>query len=48
VLGIAPLLQDVFWVAMTVTIMFGLAFGSILTMILLAVLYAWFFSIKAR
>jgi multidrug efflux pump subunit AcrB len=48
VLGVAPLLQDVFWVAMAVTIMFGLAFGSILTMILLPVLYAWFFSIKAK
>jgi multidrug efflux pump subunit AcrB len=48
VLGVAPLLQDVFWVAMAVTIMFGLAFGSILTMILLPVLYACFFSVKAK
>jgi multidrug efflux pump subunit AcrB len=48
VLGVAPLLQDVFWVAMAVTIMFGLALGSVLTMILLPVLYACFFSVKAK
>ena len=48
VLGVVPLLQDVFWVAMAVTIMFGLAFGSVLTMILLPVLYACFFSVKAK
>jgi multidrug efflux pump subunit AcrB len=40
VLGVAPLLQDVFWVAMSVAIMFGLAFGTILTMIIVPVLYA--------
>lgn len=48
VLGVAPLLQDVFLVAMAVTIVFGLAFGSILNMFLLPVLYACFFSMKAR
>lgn len=48
VLGVAPLLQDVFWVAMAVTIMFGLALGSVLTMILMPVLYACFFSVKAK
>ena len=47
VLGVVPLLQDVFWVAMAVTIMFGLAFGSILTMILLPVLYAYFYRIRS-
>lgn len=40
VLGVIPLLQDVFWVGMAVTIMGGLAFGSLLTMILVPVLYA--------
>ena len=40
VLGVMPLLPDVFWVAMAVTIMFGLAFGTVLTMVLLPVLYA--------
>jgi multidrug efflux pump subunit AcrB len=40
VLGVIPLLQDIFWVGMAVTIMGGLAFGSLLTMILVPVLYA--------
>ena len=48
VLGVIPLLQDVFWVAMAVTIMFGLAFGTILTMILLPVLYSIFFKVRAQ
>ena len=43
VLGVIPLLQDIFWVGMAVTIMGGLAFGSLLTMILVPVLYAIFF-----
>jgi multidrug efflux pump subunit AcrB len=46
VLGVVPLLQDVFWVAMAVTIMFGLAFGTVLTMILLPVLYACFYRLS--
>jgi multidrug efflux pump subunit AcrB len=45
VLGVMPLLPDVFWVAMAVTIMFGLAFGTVLTMVLLPVLYAIFFRV---
>jgi multidrug efflux pump subunit AcrB len=47
VLGVAPLLPDVFWVAMAVTIMFGLAFGTVLTMLLLPVLYACFYRIRS-
>ena len=46
VLGVVPLLPDVFWIAMAVTIMFGLAFGTVLTMVLIPVLYATFFRIK--
>jgi multidrug efflux pump subunit AcrB len=46
VLGVIPLLKDVFWVAMAVTIMFGLAFGTVLTMILLPVLYACFYRLS--
>ena len=46
VLGVIPLLPDVFWVAMAVVIMFGLAFGSLLTMVLLPVLYACFYRVK--
>lgn len=45
VLGVIPLLKDVFWVAMAVTIMFGLAFGTLLTMVLLPVLYACFYRV---
>ena len=47
VLGVAPLLQDIFWVAMSVTIMAGLAFGTLLTMVLIPVLYATFYKIRA-
>lgn len=48
VFGMAPLLQDVFWVSMAVTIMFGLAFGTILTMVLVPVLYAALYRINAE
>jgi len=47
VFGMAPLLQDVFWVSMAVTIMFGLAFGTILTMVLLPTLYCLFYRVPA-
>ncbi len=40
VLGVIPLLQDVFWIGMAITIMFGLTFGTILTMVVVPVLYA--------
>jgi len=46
VLGVIPLLPDVFWVAMAVTIMFGLAFGTVLTMIVIPLLYAMFFRVS--
>jgi len=46
VLGVVPLLPDVFWKSMAVTIMFGLAFGSIITMVLIPVLYSCFFKLK--
>ncbi len=47
VLGVMPLLQDVFWIGMAVTIMAGLLFGTILTMILVPVLYAVLFRIPS-
>lgn len=47
VLGVIPLLQDVFWVGMAVTIMAGLAFGTVLTMMVVPVLYAIFFRIPS-
>lgn len=47
ILGLAPLLQDEFWQAMSVAIMFGLAFGTILTMLVVPVLYTVFYRIKS-
>ena len=46
VLGVAPLLQDVFWIGMAVVIMAGLTFGTILTMVLVPVFYATLFRIS--
>jgi len=46
ILGMVPLLQDAFFVAMAVTIMFGLLFATVLTLIVVPVLYAIFFRIK--
>ncbi|MEM6824788.1 MAG: efflux RND transporter permease subunit [Pseudomonadota bacterium] len=43
ILGMAPLLSDAFFVSMAVTIMGGLAFASILTLIAAPVLYRLFF-----
>ncbi len=47
VLGVIPLLQDVFWVSMAATIMAGLAFGTILTMIVVPVLYTILYRIPS-
>jgi len=47
VLGVAPLLPDVFWEGMAVTIMGGLTVGSFLTMILLPVFYAIFYNVES-
>ena len=47
VLGVVPLLQDVFWVGMAITIMAGLAFGTILTMLVVPVLYCMFFKVPS-
>ncbi len=47
VLGVVPLLQDVFWVGLAVTVMTGLTFGTILTMLVVPVLYCMFFKIPS-
>jgi multidrug efflux pump subunit AcrB len=47
VLGVIPLLTDVFWVGLAVTIMAGLSFGTILTMLVVPVLYCMFFKIPS-
>jgi len=46
ILGMLPLLQDAFFIAMAVTIMFGLGFATVLTLIVVPVLYTIFFRIK--
>lgn len=46
ILGVAPLLQDIFWVAMSVTIMAGLTLGTLFTLIVIPVGYTIFFKIK--
>ena len=48
VLGMIPLLADAFFVAMAVTIMAGLSFATLLTMILVPVLYATFFGVESE
>jgi multidrug efflux pump subunit AcrB len=45
ILGMVPLLQDAFFIAMAVTIMFGLGFATVLTLIVVPVLYAIFFRV---
>ena len=45
ILGMIPLLQDDFFIAMAVTIMFGLGFATVLTLVIVPVLYATFFRI---
>jgi multidrug efflux pump subunit AcrB len=46
--AVKPLLSDGFFVAMAVTIMFGLGFATVLTLIVVPVLYATFFKIPYR
>lgn len=46
ILGMIPLLRDAFFKDMAVTIMSGLAFATLLTLIIVPVLYAIFFRIK--
>jgi multidrug efflux pump subunit AcrB len=45
VLGMIPLLTDAFFAAMAVTIMFGLTFATVLTLVVIPVLYAVFYRV---
>lgn len=45
IMGMIPLLQDGFFISMAVTIMFGLGFATLLTLIFVPVLYCVFFRI---
>jgi multidrug efflux pump subunit AcrB len=47
ILGVVPLIGDVFWVGMALTMMFGLLFGTVLTMVLVPVFYAMLYKIKS-
>lgn len=46
ILGMVPLLGDPMFQSMSVTIMFGLLFGSLITLFVVPVLYAVFYKIK--
>ncbi len=48
VFGVAPLIIDVFWKSMTITIMGGLTFGTILTMFLVPVLYCILYKVNPQ
>jgi len=48
VLGVAPLLGDPFFRSMAVTIMFGLIFATLLTLVVIPLLYATLFGIRAE
>lgn len=48
VLGLLPLLGDVFFKGLAVVIMFGLSFAAILTLVVVPVLYAAFFKVPKR
>ena len=46
VLGMIPLLSDAMFGSMAVTIMGGLLFGTLITLLFIPVLYAMFFGIR--
>ena len=45
ILGMVPLLADAFFISMAVTIMFGLGFATVLTLIIVPVFYAIFYKV---
>ncbi|MCF2909358.1 efflux RND transporter permease subunit [Pseudoalteromonas sp. DL2-H2.2] len=48
VLGVIPLIPDLFWQGLAVSIMAGLSFGTILTMVLLPVFYSLFYKTHSK
>ncbi|MCA0759155.1 efflux RND transporter permease subunit [Vibrio vulnificus] len=48
ILGVAPLLVDPFFKSMAVTIMFGLLFATLLTLVVIPLFYAMLFRIKVE
>ena len=47
ILGMTPLFPDAFFVSMAVTIAFGLGFATLLTMVVVPVLYATIYKVRA-
>ncbi len=47
VLGMIPLVVDAFFASMAVTVMFGLTFATVLTLVVVPVLYAIVFNVKS-
>lgn len=47
VLGVIPLLTDVFWSSLAVVMMFGLLAGSVITMVLAPVLYSILYRVRS-
>ncbi len=47
-MGMIPLFTDDFYASMAVTIVFGLGFATVLTLVVVPTLYATFFGIKYR
>lgn len=47
ILGMAPLFPDAFFVSMAVTVAFGLGFATVLTMVIVPVLYSLFYRVRA-
>ncbi len=48
VLGVIPLLPDVFWSSLAVAIMFGLSFGTLLTMIVVPAMYSFLYRLPRK
>lgn len=48
ILGLIPLLPDVFFVNMAITMMAGLGFATVLTLVVVPTLYAILFGVKAK
>lgn len=48
ILGMSPLLADAFFQSMAVVIMFGLGFATLLTLVVLPVLYCVFYGIRQQ
>ncbi len=46
ILGVIPLMSDVFWVAMATTMAVGLLFGTFFTMIMIPVFYSIYYRVK--